>query len=465
MKKIVNNLKFRLLAGLCCFLFFVFYGFGYFLISSLKDSYIQSIETSLVTAIKDIKHDYKDNKSTIKETLNDIKDEFGIYPFYGQIASWNMKSQTMEVFELSEDLKHESLFLNHTLLEELAKAHEGVAFTTLHVPSLAEEKLKIGHVILEKQEGSFIVLSCGTTYKSHTPYVRQMTVRLWFGLGILLVIILFLVYGILSHSFSSVQHVIDEARGIKADDIGKQITKTHISAEIDNLIDTFNELIFELQHAYTQVKQFGQNASHELKTPLTIIRGEIEVGLKKEREKEEYQFILHSIHKEITSLQEIIEKILFLSSVNKKVQEVCFDSIYVDEIVQEAIEERQGIAKGSGIVLHVKTFDALTTRGNAPLLKMAIGNLLDNAIKYSPSHTTVTIALIGKTLSIENEGIGIDPDEIPHIFERFYRGKRVDSILGSGLGLSIVEAILNLHSFQIDIKSRINEVTTVKVFF
>lgn len=465
MKKIVNNLKFRLLLGLCCFLFIVFYGFGYFLIHSLTQTYIQTIEASLVTALKDIKHDYKDTRNEIEETLNDIKEEFNIYPFYAQVSSLEKNTQTVHSIARSEDLKNEMIVIDKKRLEALAQTKEGLLFTTDHLLALTQEKIKMGHMILAETNDTVTVLSCGTEYKRHTPYVEQMKSRLWIGFGALLVMILLGVYTILSRSFLSVQRVIDEARSIHVEDIGKKMTKTHMATELDNLIDTFNALIFELQNAYRHVKQFGQNASHELKTPMTIIRGEIEIGLKKERTPQEYQQILHTIHQEVSVLQDIIEKILFLSTIHQKGNDAYFETVYIDEIVQESVEEKRNFAKAREVFLHVKTFDALTLKGNASLLKIAIGNLLDNAIKYSPAHTTVVLALSGKTLCIENEGEGIGEEEIPHVFERFYRGKKTLGIAGSGLGLSLVEAIMTLHGFRVDIKSIPNEVTTVSIAF
>lgn len=463
-QKITNNLKIRLLVGLFLFLFIIFYGFGSFLIRSLKDSYTQTIETSLVTAAKDIKHDYKDS-GEVKETLDDIKEEFDIYPFYAQVIKWEKASQKMERIATSEDLKSETIEVEKNLLEKMKKTKEGIVFTTIHLSSLAQEKLRVAHMVLDENEESFTLLSCGTLYKQHTPYVTQMTTKLWIGLSVVLVVILVLMYLIISRSFLSVQRVIDEARSIKVEDIDKKITKTHIATEIDNLIDTFNELIFELQHAYMSVKQFGQNASHELKTPLTIIRGEIEVGLKKERTKAEYEAILHSIHKEIIALQDIIEKILFLSSITKGAHETFFETIYVDEIVQEAIAEKKDFAQERNIVLHVSSFDTLSVQGNATLLKIAIANLIDNAIKYSFASTSVNIALYGNTLRIENQGEGISREDRAHIFEKFYRSKKVHGVLGSGLGLSIVEAILNLHGFKISVQSRENQSTTFSISF
>lgn len=464
MIKRFKNLKFRLLLGLFIFLFVIFYGFGYFLVSSLKNSYTQTVEATITTVLKDIKHDYKAD-SDMYEMLREVKEEFDVQPLYSQVTSLDMRTQTLTIKTLSDDLKSEKMPINASLLSEVIKAKEAILFTTLSMPNLTKNKLRVGHMVLGVMDEHYVVLSCGVPYEKHTTQLKEMTLWLWVGLSILLVVILLMVYFIIARSLLSVQHIIDEVRHIKVEDVDKKLTKTHIAKEIDNLIDTFNELIYELQYAYLQVKQFGQNASHELKTPLTIIRGEIEVGLKKERTPQEYHTILETIHKEVTSLQDIIEKILFLSSTTKSAIDTSFEMVYIDEVVQEAIEEKKGFANSKEIDLHVSSFEPITIQGNATLLKIAINNLLDNAIKYSPPHAKVTVALFDKTLCIENSGLGISEEDLPHIFERFYRGKMVQGITGVGLGLSIVKAIFDLHRFGIEVKSVKEKYTKVFVFF
>lgn len=464
MTKVFKNLKFRLLLGIFIFLLIIFYSFGHFLIGSLKNSYTKTIEVTLSSILKDIKYEYKIN-TNLEATLRNVKDEFDIHPLYSQVTFLDTKAQTIEVMVTSDDLKNEQLPLDRAKLDEILKSKEAMLFTTLTIPSLTKSKIRIGHIVLDVTEQYYVILSCGTVYDKYTPYVKTMTVWLLIGLSVLLVVILLMVYFIISHSLLNVQQVIDEARSIKVEDVNKKITKTHIAKEIDNLIDTFNTLLHELQYSYLQVKQFGQNASHELKTPLTIIRGEIEVGLKKERTPSEYQYILETIHHEITSLQDIIEKILFLSSTTKGHVDASFEMVYIDEIVQEAIEEKKSFAMTKDIALHVNACEPLTTRGNATLLKIAIANLIDNAIKYSPSHSMVNIALLDTTLSIENSGLGINEEELPRIFERFYRGKMVQDIAGVGLGLAIVKTIFDLHGFRMEVKSAKGEATKVSIFF
>lgn len=434
------------------------------MVSSLKNSYTQTVEATITTVLKDIKHDYKAD-SQMYEMLREVKEEFDVQPLYSQVTSLDMKTKTVTVKTLSDDLKSEKLPIDALILSEVIKAKEAIIFTTLSIPNLTKNKLRVGHMVLGVMGEEYIILSSGTAYEKYTPQIKAMTLWLWVGLSILLVVILLMVYFIISRSLLSVQHVIDEVRHIKVEDVDKKITKTHIAKEVDNLIDTFNDLIDKLQYAYFQVKQFGQNASHELKTPLTIIRGEIEVGLKKERTPEEYNLILETIYKEVTSLQDIIEKILFLSSTTKSTINTSFEIVYIDEIVQEAIEEKRSFAKSKDIALHVSSFEPITTQGNSALLKIAIANILDNAIKYSPSHSEVTIALLDKTLCIENSGLGINEEDLPHIFERFYRGKMAHGITGVGLGLSIVKAIFELHHFKVELKSVKKKYTQAFVFF
>lgn len=448
MKKVTKNLKFRLLLGLFLFLFATFYLFGYFLVASLKNSYLESADATLSVIIKDISHDYND-ASDADTLLGDAKEEFDIQTLYVQLGVLDTHTRTFLSISTSRDLKNEPMVLDATTIESLLITRK-MMFSTVHH---AKKTLRVAHRILDVPSQSPIILSCALNYEYHTPYLKQLKAWLWMGLSTLLFIILLMAYFIISKSFSNVQNVIDEVRAIGIEDTYKPIAQSHVSPEIDNLIDTFNVLLAELSTAYTQVKAFGHNASHELKTPLTIMRGEIEIGLKKERSQEEYQEILTSLHYEVSSLQSIIEKILFLSSVTKQGLDASFEDIYMDELIHEVLEEKRSVAKQKAIGLHVSCCEPVTIRGNAALLKIVLSNLLDNAIKYATSTTTVTIALIQGSVQIENKGMEISEEEIPHIFERFYRGKQVGKISGSGLGLALVKAIVDVHGFGIAVKS------------
>ncbi len=232
------------------------------------------------------------------------------------------------------------------------------------------------------------------------------------------------------------------------------------------MIGTFNTLINELQSSYKKLKDFGQNASHELKTPLTIMRGEIEIGLRKERSIVEYQDILHSVFTELNLLQETIEKILFLSSHSDAQLKKTFSDIYFDEVIAEVISEKQLFAKQYNIQLQIKTIEPTTVVGNFILLKILCANLIENAIKYSYAEGIIELSLIDRQFIVEDFGVGIDVEDQEAIFERFYRVDKVrNHAKGSGLGLSIVKSILDLHKFPIEVISTKGKGTKMIVTF
>lgn len=421
--------------------------FGYFLVGSLKNAYLQSTDATLDVIIKDISHDYT-SQNDADGILGDAKEEFDIPTLYVQLGTIDKKKEAFNVISTSHDLKGEAIFLDAKSITAVLTS-KGVVFTTIRH---AKKTLRVAHMVIENDAKTPIVLSCALNYEYHTPYLKQLKEWLWIGLSSLLLFILLMVYFIISQSFLNVQRVIDEVRHVSIEETYIPIAKSHVSKEIDNLIDTFNALLAQLSHSYMQVKQFGHNASHELKTPLTIMRGEIEVGLKKERSCEEYQTILKTIHAEVKSLQTVIEKILFLSSVTKQGVHASFETVYLDELIHEVVGEKKALAKQKDVTLSIRTCEPFTLSGNCALLKILLTNLLDNAIKYSDNGTTVIIALVDEQVSIENKGVSIAEEEMPYIFDRFYRGKGVGSIEGSGLGLSLVKAIAEVHGLSTEVE-------------
>ena len=459
MMKLFKNIKFRLLAGLFAFLFIVFYAFGYLLIHALEDTYTQSIESTLITATKDLQHEFNVDLNNSHE-FEDVKNEFDMSVLYSQVVVIEKKNGT--IFASSKDLKGYQLNYNTIDISTLQK--DSILFTTQSIKQLSKKRLKVATTVLKKTKDKTIILQCAIPYQKHNPYITQMKTLVIIGLLTLLAIILFVVYFMLSKSLLETKLVIDEVKNIKIDGNPHHIKPTAIASEIDELIETFNMLIDDLQSSYKKVKDFGQNASHELKTPLTIIRGEIEVGLRKERKNEEYKEILNSTLSEVQLLQDTIEKILFLSSSIDSDIIKTFEEIYIDEILSESIEEKSAFAKTKNISLKVLDLEPLTKLGNHSLLKIAFSNLLDNAIKYSPCDSQIFISCKGDIVTIEDFGCGIPQNEIEKIFDRFYRVDKVrNHTQGNGLGLSIVKNILTIHNFTITLKSVENQYTKVEI--
>ncbi len=461
MTKLFKNIKFRLLSGLFIFLFIVFYGFGYFVINSLKQNYNQSIESSLIPAVKDLRHEFH---TYFKDAyvFEEIKHEFDINLLYAQIILVENNKTTLLL--KSNDLKEFVLSYNNIQIGNLSTTH--IVFSTQNIPKLTPKKIKVATIILEKIEDKVVVMQCAIPFQEKIPFLENMKIFLWISLIILLFVILIAVYFVLSHSLAQTKNVVDVVKNIKIDGEPHPIEPTNISKEIDELIETFNTLVDNLQSSYKKVKDFGQNASHELKTPLTIIRGEIEVGLRKERSNEEYKTILKSTMQELIYLQEVIEKILFLSSNTNSDITKTFEEVYIDEVVSDVIEEKKAFAKTKNITLVLQILEPTTKMGNLGLLKIVCHNLLDNGIKYSYENSHIDIFLQHDKLIIEDFGCGIPKNELSKIFDRFYRVDKVrNHKSGTGLGLSIVKTILELHNFSIHIESVEEHSTKVTISF
>lgn len=460
-----KNLKFRLIATLGVVLFVLFYAFGHIVIKTLENSYKQSSEATLFSVLKDIKHDF--NQSPDKEiVLDDNKEEFNMPILYAQIVAYDSMSNVPQILQRSNDLKGETLHIDPKIIQKIFEHPAEIVFSMMTNTKLTQNKIYIGTIFLAQTEYQMLFLQCAMPYDKHTPQVKEMAFILSLGLSLVLFIILVIAYILISKSLFNVQRVTNTAKAISTQDLHSTIPQTHIAYEIDDLIDTFNTLLNELQNAYAQVKQFGQNASHELKTPLTIIKGEVEVGLRKERTADEYQQILNKVGKEVNTLHNVIEKILFLSSSTKNDLKSHFSEVYLDEILLDAIKEKRVMCEQKNITLQVNTLEAVSIQGNAALLKIAIANLLDNAIKYSKDSSSISIALLLHELHIHDEGLGIKEEELTHVFEQFYRGTtNKQSTQGSGLGLAIVKNIFDLHDFTITIQSQENKGTNISVTF
>jgi len=224
--------------------------------------------------------------------------------------------------------------------------------------------------------------------------------------------------------------------------------------ELKELIDSFNKMIQRLQSEVESLDRFNTNISHELKTPITIIKGEIAIALKKLRSPKYYQTTLISISQETDNIQKITDNLLLLTKYTKSNIDETFENCDLDSILLEVIEKYKTILKEKNINIEFKKFQNIKYRCNSQLIYHLFSNLIDNGIKYSPSNSTIHISLYKNKniyFIIQDEGIGIDKNEIPKITEEFYQVNK--SKKGFGLGLSIVKYAVELHNGKLKITS------------
>lgn len=218
--------------------------------------------------------------------------------------------------------------------------------------------------------------------------------------------------------------------------------------------------------------RFITDASHELRTPLTSLRSEIEVYLRgKKHTPEEAQALLQSNLEEVAALQTLSDSLIELAQKEKSPYTKSFATVSLLPIVQSAVKKFQTPAKQKDITIKTKVTNE-TVCGDEERLIQLFGIFLDNAIKYSPKKTTVTIATKRVdgfvSISITDQGVGIDEKDIPHIFDRFYRAdssRSKQTIPGYGLGLSMAQKIIVEHGGSITVKSKEKKGTTFTIRF
>lgn len=222
-----------------------------------------------------------------------------------------------------------------------------------------------------------------------------------------------------------------------------------------------------IKRSYEQQRQFVSDASHELKTPLTIMQSELELALKKTRTVSEYKKAIISTNDEVDRLRELVESLLTLTRSDQN-QQIQMEDVDLTDIILETVSSFKRLARKNRIKLQYNPpRSSIKIHGSAVLLRQLLTNLIDNAIKFTPAGGEVTISLNKikdkVRIRIVDTGIGMSKEQIERAFERFYRADESRTKQGFGLGLAICQAIAEQHGGSIAIESIPNEGTTVTI--
>ena len=297
------------------------------------------------------------------------------------------------------------------------------------------------------------IIQAGMSLRSVTETLRRLVLTLLVSVPLLLAVLTGFGYFFIREAFQPVRRMVATVHGIRADDLSRRVTDVESPDEIGELAATFNAMLGRIERAFNEVRQFSSDAAHELKTPLTALRGEMEVALRKEREPAEYRTVLESGLEEAAKLERIIDDLLLLARTDAASGTPGNEPVALDEVVLEAHEETRKLAERMGISLVLNKLDEVCIKGNALLLRRLLVNLIDNGIKYNRPGGNVSVTLgLGPggneaRLVVEDTGIGIPAESLPHLFDRFYRVDKARSrdVGGTGLGLAIVKRVAEAH--------------------
>lgn len=290
------------------------------------------------------------------------------------------------------------------------------------------------------------------------------------GLGIPLALLLGSYGGLVlaNQALRPVDRITRAAEQIGAGDLSERVPATSKMDEIGRLAATFNKMISRLQAAFERQKQFTSDASHELRTPLAVMRGDIELTLRRERNPEEYTRVLASNLEEIVRLSRLVEDLLMLARADSGRVELNPEHFDINLLCREMVEYISPLVlqRHQTISFDGDEREVMIT-ADKQRIKQLLLNLLDNAVKYTDVNGAITLGMKvsgnSAVITVTDTGRGIPSDDLPHIFDRFFRRSKPvadRSVSGFGLGLSIVKWIVDTHGGRIEARSKPGEGTT-----
>ena len=257
---------------------------------------------------------------------------------------------------------------------------------------------------------------------------------------------------------------------ISGERLDERLQESGNDDELDRLAKTLNDMLGRLDDAFHQMRQFSADASHELQTPLTILKGEMEVALRSKRSPDEYRQVLQSGLEEIERINHLVAGLLILARADAGVLKMDLQPVVLKTLLVEICEQMKVIADNHSVSLQTGPLQSVSVRGDREHLRRLLLNLVDNAIKYTSAGGSVTLSLQSDnewaSVVISDTGIGLSKDEQHKIFDRFHRAVETRSrdARGVGLGLSIARSIAEVHGGRIEINSTPGKGSTFKVF-
>ena len=293
---------------------------------------------------------------------------------------------------------------------------------------------------------------------------------------------------ITKEGLNPLRELMHDVRDITPDKLQVRVGHREWPEEIGALADAFDRMLERLEASFTSISQFSADLAHELRTPINNLRGEAEVAVSKARTVEEYRQVLMSSLEEYERLSRMIENILFLARSDSKKQKINVSTLNMLQEITKVLEYYDAVKEDKSISVTLSVNGTLNA--DKALFRRALANILSNAFQYTPIGGNISVQsrqvsdFGGRALelnetnkeglyqsaieiTVADTGIGIGPEDLPKIFDRFYRARKARSVYsqGTGLGFSIVKSIMELHNGTIKVTSEPSSGTTVTLVF
>lgn len=308
--------------------------------------------------------------------------------------------------------------------------------------------------------GSYEVIAVTRSKSAAVSIAGQFQRILLIALPLTILLAGVLGYVLVRVTLRPVTEISRAAREIQKNNLQRRI-EVKTNDELGRLSATLNQAFDSVQSSFERERRFTSDASHELRTPLAIAQGEATLALTQERTNDEYRRALESISQEVSRTVSIVTKLLALARADNGVAVANLTDISLNGLLLDIGADIQLLCEQKGLSFKSSLAGDVLVRGEAGKLRELFLNLLDNAIKYTPSGGQVTLSLARSDgtvqIKVEDTGLGISEEHLPHIFERFYRVRKTHEcgVDGSGLGLAICQQIAEAHKGKIEVESRL----------
>ncbi|MCX6126862.1 MAG: ATP-binding protein, partial [Proteobacteria bacterium] len=447
----------------------IFYGFwmalllpvlGWGLLTLVERTLMQSVDAALYAssqAMIDSRVGIDDNR--LDQLLNSLLGErhintsARIVDLSGKVRSYSHQGQkSLPMSRFATDRAQTGLSSIETF-----NRRNNAAFRMLTVPIISEGRF------------SGDVIQVGASLETTEAALKEIGAVLWFAFPVALIFVLGFGYYLTGGSLSPVVAIQIAAANLSGTDLTNRLPLPKAKDELRGLTETFNGMLDRLQDTFGRLRRFSADVSHELKTPLSAIRGEAELALRRDRSQGDYQEVLRTIQRESIHMSKIVDDLLLLARAESKSVAFVPEFVESDELVQTCSLAVRSCFSDRGVLL------AIVNSIDCPIccapgyLTLAIINILTNAAKHSPKDQVVQMTASNDSLfhyfTISDLGEGIPSDQVNRVFDPFYRvdSARNREVGGAGIGLSLAMALVRMHGGGIQIESKVGKGTSFEI--
>ena len=385
---------------------------------------------------------------------------------FDKLQTDNYKDENVTVYDSSG---REIYTNNDTIYYKTSKAY----FDNIKAKGIVRYKEGIYQIVAftYSAHGRSYFVSAGAQSLLRLNFLRQLRIILGVTFLIAQLIVAIIGYFFVAQSMKPIVFVMQSVKNLSPVEKSERLPRLTEKDEIAELIDTFNQLFDKLEDSFRLQKHYVTNVSHELNNPLTKIKTQLEVSLMQDRSEDEYRQMMKSLLEDVNDLTELMQDLMHFSMLSQG-GHLVMAPFRLDEVLFEVRDKKLERFPEYNVTINFLNLPAdesqLIVYGNRNLVSTAIKNIVDNACKYSnDKKAKVNLSINGNLpiISIQNTGAGIGEEDIPHIFEAFYRSPTVGYTKGYGIGLALAEQICKAHNIHITVESTLNSTTTFYLAF